>query len=398
MTAECGDLEMISDAVKECHAMDIEVLPPDVNESLSDFTFIDDGHIRFGLNVIKNLGEDTVKAIVAEREAGGQFADLADFAARIRGKAFNKKSLESLAKSGALDSLGERRQIIENLDLLVAYNKNTQKEMTDGQTNLFAYVVPGGAKPRSPLALRAVPPATKQEVLAWEKELLGLYVSAHPVLDVAKEMGDTLRSLKEISEMPDGSMVRGGGVITTIKKITTKKGDPMLFVGLDDGTASTEVLVFPRVLSENGAVWVDGANLAVTGKLSRRDNQPKILADRGWALNAETIPIYRAHFRGENVDASAIRNAFSPKADVSNGEIVIQLPTRMPSPAVAALKETLQRFPGQARVVLSVRDGEGFRKIETNYKVTPASETVRAIEGFVGLGNVKVSADLLVHK
>lgn len=391
MTAESGDLDTIALAVRECKAMGIEVLAPDANSSEAGFTYIDDANIRFGLGAIKNLGEDTVKAIIEERRTNGPFKDLADFAGRIPGKAFNKKSLEALAKSGALDALGERRQILENLDVLTTYNKNLLKERENGQSTLFAFVVPAGTELVPALGLRGATPASQEDKLAWEKELLGLYVSAHPFERAAAEFGDLLTPIAQALAAADRMPIRVGGTVTAVKQIITKKsGEPMLFATITDVSGIAECLVFPSVFKENGAVWVEGANLIVTGRLSRKDDEPKFLADRGWQITPQTIPVYKAHFKGETVSSDMMLKMHRPPAPTGKGEVRVTLPSKLPPTAVAALKAALAKHPGGTRVALDVRAENGFQRIETSSLIDPTPEAIADIERQVGLGNVKV--------
>jgi DNA polymerase-3 subunit alpha len=403
MTAESADLDTVALAVQECRNMGIEVLPPDVNESGSDFTYIDDGHIRFGLGAIKNLGEDTIRAIIEEREGGlspaasakgGRFKDLVDFTARVTGKAFNKKSIEALAKSGAMDSMGERARLVENLDVLSAYNKNLQKEKANGQGNLFSFVVPKGSEARPALALREVPPASLKDVLAWEKDLLGLYVTAHPFAETSKKMGDLLTPIAKTAGLPEKASVRVGGTVMIVKKIVTKNGEPMAFVVLEDQSGKTEIVVFPSVFKEGETVWTEGMNLAVTGRVSKKDNESKILADKGWPLNDETIPMYSAHFRGERVDVYPGQES-RVKSQVSSCEVRLLLPAKLPPETVNALKAVLAKYPGKSHVCLQVRNGDTPQTIATNFLIDPSPAAIMTIEKLIGMGNVRVPVGAL---
>src|SRR3989339_303949 len=247
MTAESSDLEMIAEAVKECRRMGIDVLAPDINESRLNFTYVDDKTVRFGLVAIKNLGAEVIESIIAEREANGTYSDLADFARRVHHRAFNKKSLESLVKAGALDRFGDRNQLLENMERILLFNKDAQRQMERNQVSLFAaapHVATAG------ITLRPAKAAARREVLQWEKELLGLYVSSHPYEEVAKSLGDTVSPIIEVLKKPDGEFVRVGGSLTTVKEIVTKKGDAMAFVGFEDLSGRTELLVFPRSFAE----------------------------------------------------------------------------------------------------------------------------------------------------
>jgi len=392
MTAESHNLDTIAEAVDESRRMGIDVLPPDVNESGSDFTYIDDKTIRFGMKVIKNLGEDMIDAIIEAREADGPFESLEDFTARIHGKAFNKKSLEALAKSGAMDSLAERNQVIQNVDLISLYNKNLQREKESGQINLFAYAAPEGKASRPPLALRQVPPAHKRDLLAWEKELLGLYISAHPFEDVERELEGIITPIPKTLEREDRAEVRIGGTVTAIKQIITRKSqEPMLFATIEDTSGSTEVLVFPRTFKENGHVWKEGVNMIVTGKITRRDNDPKVIVDRGWPLTEETKDIYKAHFQGKHVSSDMMRGLATGQTEGKEGEISIHIPPKLQPETRAGLKDILTHYPGTHRVYLSVKSGSDLQRIETSYRIDPSSEFIREIEACIGFGNVKVA-------
>ena len=252
MTCESGDVETVADAIQECVRIGIAVLPPDINSSLAEFTYIDDRTIRFGLSAIKNLGSDSIAEIVSERQKNGPFDGVADLASRLPTKGFNKRSLESLIKAGALDSMGERHCLLANLDSILTYHKKARHDAESGQGSIFG----AGAldAPRSALSLREVPPATKRERLAWEKELLGLYVSEHPFKDYAEFFGTLLTPVaraKEAAAMRQG-MLRVGGYITNVKEITTKKGDAMAFCRLEDMSGSSEMVVFPDLQRVQG--------------------------------------------------------------------------------------------------------------------------------------------------
>lgn len=281
LTAESGDTEKIAEIIAECTRMGIPVLPPDVNESFAKFTLIkgiDEGDkIRFGLETVKNVGANIVQAIIEAREAGNKFLSVADFIERVRHKDLNKKSLESLIRCGALDGLGERNQLLENLDLLLEYNRETQKNTSNGQSSLF------GSVPQiqvASLRLREAAPASKKERLTWEKELLGLYVTEHPLQEYAEKLRQNQAlPLGNLTSDLRNQLVLIGGLVSSIQKITTKTGEPMLFVKMEDLTAQTEVLVFPKVLAKNPAVWQTDKVLMVRGRLSERDGAPKILCE-----------------------------------------------------------------------------------------------------------------------
>ncbi|KKW21340.1 MAG: polymerase III catalytic subunit, DnaE type protein [Parcubacteria group bacterium GW2011_GWA1_51_12] len=285
MTAEGFEIERVAFLIDEAKTMGLEVLPPDVNESFETFTVIsasaenNAAKIRFGLSAIKNVGSNIVDAIIAARKLGGKFKSLADFIERIPVKDLNRKSVEALAKCGALDVIAERNEILGNMDLLLGYARDIDKKQSSNQSSLFGGA--GGAGVTAILRLAPTEPATKKERLAWEKELLGLYVTEHPMQALAEKLKDKVTPMNKL----DVSVLRGrtvaiGGIVSIVKKILTKSGAPMLFVTMEDATAKTEVLVFPSVLEKNPSIWQADRILLVKGKLSDKDGEPKILCDQ----------------------------------------------------------------------------------------------------------------------
>ncbi|HQK58388.1 MAG TPA: DNA polymerase III subunit alpha [Candidatus Pacearchaeota archaeon] len=295
LTAEGADVERIAELIEECKRMGIEVLAPDINESFSTFSVVPNkNQIRFGLSAIKNVGYNIVELIIDERKKNGHYKDIHDFISRVDTKVLNKKSMESLIKAGCFDSLGERNQILLNLEKLLDWSKKNQKIKESGQRGLFDNSVSASFNINNGITLEKVPPADYSERLNWEKELLGLYVSGHP-LDKFKEMLDKqTMSLKKINM--DLSMVRDytnpyqkyiiagetvtvGGIISNVKKIITKKGQPMMFVKLQDLTDKIEVVVFPRTLENCSELLQENKIVSITGRADYRDNAPKIIAE-----------------------------------------------------------------------------------------------------------------------
>ena len=275
LTSEKADVERIAVLIDECKRMGIEVLAPNINESLKNFTVVpNENKIRFGLLAIKNVGENIIDVIVEERKNKGPFRDIENFIQRIHSKDLNKKSLESLIKAGAFDEFSERNKLLHNLERLLEWTRENQKNRLNGQKGLF-----DGANFTNQINLAPATPATNFEKLSWEKELLGLYVSSHPLNDFKTVLEKKALSLKEIKNSSISQRIRVGGIISGIKKIITKKGQPMLFVKLEDLTDKTEVVVFPGVIERNPTVFQENKIVFVSGRVDFRDHVPKILAD-----------------------------------------------------------------------------------------------------------------------
>jgi len=276
LTSERHDIEKIAFLIAECKRMKIDVLPPDINESLTNFTVIpDQNQIRFGLSAIKNVGSNIVQAITEERKTNGPFKNLADFLSRVSSKDLNKKSIESMARAGVFDSIIERNQILSNIEDILEFNREHQKKKNSGQRNLFEGKINLG----SDIRLASATPASKKEKLGWEKELLGLFVSSHP-LDGFKSIFDKKASpIEKISREIEGKKIKVAGILSSLKKIVTKNGKPMLFVKLEDLTDKIEVVVFPSILERNPLCFQENKIVFITGRVSYKDNSPKIICD-----------------------------------------------------------------------------------------------------------------------
>ncbi|MBN2094319.1 MAG: DNA polymerase III subunit alpha [Candidatus Zambryskibacteria bacterium] len=293
LSAESGDTEKVAYTVAECKRMGIEILPPDINESFSDFTLVKKDPnllksspskpetIRFGLMTIKNFGESISSIITANRKAKGRFNSLEDFLLRIQDHNLNKKSLEALIKSGAIDAFGERGWLLANLDLLLEYNKEAVGN--DSQNSLFSALSASGKY--SPLHLREANPATSAQKLSWEKEFLGLYISGHPLDQFKNKLQNQKITVKKIkSNSKENDIVIIGGLIEEIRNILTKSNERMLFIKFADLTDDIEMVVFPRVLQEFRDVFNPNYCIAVKARVSERNGEKTLIAEKAKKL------------------------------------------------------------------------------------------------------------------
>ncbi len=279
------DVDRINFLIGEAKRLAIPVLPPDVNASARNFT-PDGAQIRFGLLAVKGLGENIVSEIITERGRGGPFANLSDFLSRIHHRDLNKKTIEALVKCGAFDALGvERGQALDNIEDLVRFNQAAKRTAHGAQSSLF-----GAATLAATVRLRPAAPATKRERLLWEKELLGLYLTDHPLSEHLPRLKDAkVPAIKEVLAATNtaanranarGPQVRLAGVVSAIQRITTKKGDPMLFVQLEDLHDRIETLVFNDTLMKYPATaWEPNKAVLVSGRLSWKDSEPKLICE-----------------------------------------------------------------------------------------------------------------------
>jgi DNA polymerase-3 subunit alpha len=291
LSAESGDVETIGIMVNECKRMGIDVLPPSINESYSQFTVppkandSENYKIRFGLVTIKNFGQGIATTIIEERKKNGKFTSLANFLDRIKDKNLNKKSLESLIKSGALDDLpstssgqvSERGQMLANIDNLLAYNREQQNGHKD-QASLFGLMSEGSVLPT--LRLAPAPEVTRKEKLSWEKDLLGLYLSGHPLEDHAEKLAKVETKVNLLIKKSEGDPCVIAGIITDIREITTKGGERMMFVKLEDPTGAVDTVVFPKVFEEFRNFLILDRCIAMKGKASKRNGETSFIVEK----------------------------------------------------------------------------------------------------------------------
>ena len=292
LNSASADVERIAFLIEECQSMGIDVLPPEINESMENFSVTSASspkggvayRIRFGLAAIKNVGINFVQAIIEERKKNGPFKDIENFVCRVQSKDLNKKSLESLIKCGALDSFGERGTLLANIEQLLYYSRESHKTRTAGQISLFDG--PDSAVSLPPLRLAEVPPASRAEKLMWEKELLGLFISDHPLKDYQQKL-DFEKGLVKIKDLPfnkNNIPVKIGGIVTKIQKVITKSGKPMVFSWIEDTSAKIEIVAFPSVLEANPEAFKENNVLVVRGRLNDRDGIPKLMCDEVRAI------------------------------------------------------------------------------------------------------------------
>ncbi|PIR45669.1 MAG: DNA polymerase III subunit alpha [Candidatus Vogelbacteria bacterium CG10_big_fil_rev_8_21_14_0_10_50_13] len=293
LSAESGDTDKIAEIMHECHRMDLPVLAPDVNESFADFGLIKAGktpgvrepkhpvsktdRIRVGLATIKNMGTDIAEAIVDERKAKGPYQSLAQFLERVSHKNMNRKALEALAKTGALDCFGEDRGVIlANLEQLVEYHRE-HSHSDQGQDSLFGVIADQSTVPA--LTLRSAEPSTRRDRLAWEKELLGLYVSGHPLDDYREQFKSAKQTIASIEKLRDDSVVIFGGIIEEVKPILTKRGDRMAFVRLADFTDTIETVCFADIFARYQEIIAPDNCVAIKGRVSYRGGEPSVIIE-----------------------------------------------------------------------------------------------------------------------
>ena len=339
MTSDHDDTDRLAIEITECKHMGISVLSPDVNESFVEFAVVpNENKIRFGMSAVKGVGVGAVEEVLRARE-DGPFTSVEDFARRVSTNKFNRKAWESLIKSGAFDDMGDRSDLLFNLDSITSFASKLQKEAASGQTNLFGML--GGddaASVQSTLHLQKAPVKhDDKERLMWERELLGLYISAHPLDRYETYLSEQTQPLTQLVPEYDSRMMTVGGIISTVRTIVTKSGSKMAFVGIEDKFGEGEIIVFPNLYEKVGAKLVQDAVIRVSGKNSARDrdgnlgNESKLIADDIIAITDNDINGYES--TGRKMDAPKIssavkkerreayrnqKNGASPKSAVKN--------------------------------------------------------------------------------
>ena len=342
MTSDHDDTDRLAIEITECKHMGISVLSPDINESFVEFAVVpNENKIRFGMSAVKGVGVGAVEEVLRARE-DGPFTSVEDFARRVSTSKFNRKAWESLIKSGAFDDMGDRSDLLFNLDSITSFASKLQKEAASGQTNLFGML--GGddaASVQSTLHLQKAPVKhDDKERLMWERELLGLYISAHPLDRYETYLSEQTQPLTQLVPEYDSRMMTVGGIISTVRTIVTKSGSKMAFVGIEDKCGEGEIIVFPNLYEKVGAKLVQDAVIRVSGKNSARDrdgnlgNESKLIADDIIVITDNDINGYES--TGRKMDAPKIssavkkerreayrnqKNGISPKSAVKNDAV-----------------------------------------------------------------------------
>lgn len=378
MTSDQGDLDRLAIEMNECKHMGIKVLNPDVNESFVEFAVVPGRkEIRFGMAAIKGVGTAVVEEILRARE-DGKFKNVEDFARRVSSSRVNKKAWESLIKTGAFDSLDDRSDLLFNLETIQAFASKLQKEALSGQTDLFGGLIDSSivAQP-SILFIDAPVKHTDKERLGWERELLGLYISAHPLDNYDAYFNEQTVPMSELSTDIDGKAITVGGLISSVRSIVTKSGSKMAFVKIEDKVSETEIIIFPSIFEVVGGSLLQDVVIRVTGKVNARDRDGnlsadiKIIADDVQIVDDLELRNYESHGnkmlkpKGHTASVMAKRNRAATKNQIDEKPTVVytalvepikKLFVHVKNPddkeQLVKLKQICGDFPGSSEIVL----------------------------------------------
>jgi len=303
MTSDADDTERLAIEITECRHMGIKVLSPDVNESFVEFAVVPgEKTIRFGMAAVKGVGVGVVEEILHARK-DGKFANIEDFAKRVSTRKVNKKAWDSLIKTGAFDAMADRSDLLFNLETIQGFASKLQKEALSGQTDLFGGMA-AMADIQPTVSIAAAPVKhTDKERLTWERELLGLYISAHPLDNYDAYFSEQTVPVIEMTQDIDNKVLTIGGLIAAVRTIVTKSGTKMAFVKLEDKTGETEIIIFPNLFEQVGAKLVQDEVVRITGKVSARDRDGnlttdvKMIADEVQLVNDDELRTYESNGR-----------------------------------------------------------------------------------------------------
>lgn len=391
MNSDIDNIDRITIEVEECSRMGMKVLPPDVNESFPGFAVVKDtGNIRWGLHAIKNVGDDIAKEIVRERKANGLYTDLVDLISRVQSHNFNKKSLEALVKAGALDRFASRSQLVTNMDQLLLFNKQLQKQRETNQTSLFDF---SPKMSEAKFTLRKGNPIANSQLLSWEKELLGIYVSSHPTKHLEEALSKFVTAAATVKSKLDGEFVRMVGVITNVKQILTKKKqEPMAFVRIEDWSGSTELVVFPKLYAQIREMLVPDTLVAVDGKISIRERDDtkdwSSLVNKLLTFKENDVADVAQMFQDGMWYEEGFKDAPEVKEEKIASGVSIRVPERPTHEMISQLRDIFKAFPGRESVFLVVTSQDRDRRVATEYSINRTPEVMGKIGMIVGEGNV----------
>ncbi len=416
MTGDYDDTDRLSIEITECKKMGLVVMPPDINESFLEFAVVPGSNqIRFGMNAIKNVGTGAAEEIIRARNDNGSFKNLEDYLMRVNSKLANRKALESLIKAGAFDRFGDRSVLLHNLDTIVAFASRIQKDRSSGQTDLFGNAIDDGMSVRTTLKLdESAPVINQHEQLKWERELLGLYLSRHPLELYGAFLSEQTVPLNSIKPEHDGKAVTCGGAISEIREISTKNGQKMAFVKIEDQFGEAEALLFPSSYQRTLGLWERDKVVLIRGRVSAKDREGnigediKIMVDDAREVTHEQAATYQLTGRKSKVmhvsaksklrakvkiaAAQATRTATASVSELAipTPRVYIRLSDTRNQALLLSLKQIIDANAGATEVVLVLGSNETKQIIKLPTGVSQESAALEKLRTLVGLENVKL--------
>lgn len=401
MTSDYDDTDRLAIDIAECKRMGMSVLAPDVNESFVEFAVVpgDKAQIRFGMAAIKNVGTGAVEEILRARQAGGEFTDLTDFCHRVDVRIVNRKALESLVKAGAFDRFGDRSTLLHNLEMITAYASKLAKQALSGQTDLFGTLDDSQvAKPQLTLQAAAILYNTRDQLL-WERELLGLYLSQHPLESYAALLSEQTVAINSLEPSHDGRSVVVGGIVTDIREITTKTGQKMAFVKIEDTSGDLELILFPSALQQTLGLWERDRIVIVRGKVNAKDREGnigtevKIMADEAREVTHEQATAYQPTGRKittPKANPKVAKQAAAAATPQLEARIYIRLHKSDDQELLLSLKQTIDEQHGENEVVLVLGKDDAKQIVRLPMRMKKDDASLQRLQSIVGSENVIV--------
>jgi len=362
LTSDRDNSDRIAIEINECRSQNIDILPPSINDSLRDFTVVKNRQIRFGLGGIKNLGASAIEAILKARgEDNIHFQDLDDFLNRIEISQLNRKNLEALVKSGALDDFGKRSQLMNNIEEMIQHGKEQQKQTETGQMDLFGSLE---NQSLSKIQLRSGPEAPFSQILKWEKEHLGLYVSTHPLAGLQEFWKKYSFDLSQTKIQDIGKSIKIAGIVQNYRMIKTKNGDYMGSFWLSTPLGDIECTIFPKHFESYRETLQEDLCISLQGKLTQRNQQLQILGDE---IHFRSIDDFREQAIKENLFLASEKHLASFELPVFDPEEIqaakreawiIDIPENINRESLQAIKQILKNNPGYDNVIFKLNTGE----------------------------------------
>jgi DNA polymerase-3 subunit alpha len=401
MTSDYDDIDRLAIEITECKKMGLTVMAPDVNESYLEFAVVPDTkQIRFGMAAIKNVGTGAVEEILKAR-AEHNFTSLEDFLTRVNNRVVNRKTMESLIKSGGFDRYGDRATLLHNLDMLLAFASRLQKQASSGQVDLFGDSNTGTTQHIS-LELQPAPATIDmREQLLWERELLGLYLSQHPLAMFEKFLKEKTVAIKELKGSHDGKAVTIGGAITDVREITTKNGQKMAFIKLEDHTAEIEVILFPSAYQQTVGLWERDRVVLIHGKVNGKDregkpsDEAKVMVDDAREITSAQAAAYQETGRKARVPKPSKKKVpmVGPGVKVvaepsAVEKLYIRLMSSSDTETLLSLKQMIDANQGSTEVVLVLGDAANKQAIKLPGGFDHHSEGLEQLRSLVGADNL----------
>lgn len=400
MTSDYDDTDRLTIEMNECQHMGIQVLPPDINESFVEFAVVPGkDQIRFGMNAIKNVGTSAVEEILRAR--GKQhFTSLEDFFTRVSSRVVNRKTIESLIKTGAFDSFASRSLLLNNIDLLISFSQKKQKEQDSGQVDFFGNVIDSGVE----VAEIALGPEdvkySDRDYLQWERDLMGLYLSAHPLGVYEVYLREKTHALDTFSKEDDGKKTSVGGIVTAVRIIQTKNGDNMAFVLISDSIHDVELLVFPSTYEQTAWLWVQDKVVLVDGTVNAKDrdgklvDEVKINVSTAREIGLEEAKAYKQTGKvKKSIKEVAARggNGKNKSKKTTLERIYIRMSSTQDTEQLKLLKQHIDTFSGESELVLVVGPANSKQVIRIPERTSQSSDSIDALVQLFGVENVKLS-------